>query len=790
MRRIEKVQQTLENTPQNAFTAKDVADALGISRANASSDLNQLVKSGKVAKSNGRPVTFQWTASQSQPEKEDPYQCLIGHDGSLQNICEQSKAAILYPPNGLHTMILGKSGTGKTLLAKVMHDFAIHSGKLHEDSPYISLNCSDYSNNPQMLVSLLFGHEKGAFTGADQSKEGLIKQAEGGILFLDEIHRLPPTGQEMLFSIMDQGIYRKMGGEHPENIDKILIIGATTEDPKAALLDTFMRRIPIVLRMPSLESRPIKERIDLIKALFQAEADKLNCPIEVKSDVLKSLLSHNEEGNIGKLKSALQYACAKGFLNKTVLNSSKILVDQSCLPENLRHLPLMENNIKIHDSTIFIAPASLPISNFEEEKNGRWYRELDDEIAHLMDLGYTKDQALITLSEKLDLNYRYDQSKIYQNQFKKLHAIVPANVITVIESLIQNLSKHPEYHIQPQLLSPLSLFIGEVINREVSNEQRLNFDFHISKISQEEKSFAMALSDEIGRLVGIRVSKNQTNFLASLIHSVNLASEQDARIPIIILAHGKHTATSMSNVINSIFGEKVTVGFDFLLDEAHKDFFNEVAKYCLRINNEKGILFLVDMGSLVNIGKKITELTGIKTATIDFVSPPLILEAVNKHYVITQLEELAESTAKAFRYQDLRISQPQQKDREESSRPNLDLSLSMPSLLKYYVDFLDLDELASIFTNCIRSIEREVGEPLKDNAIIIFVSHLSRLIEKLVINEPLVMEIENLSIQSERQRELFFTVKKSIGKIDEHYKITIPDREIIFLTEILFKEQF
>ena len=88
----------------------------------------------------------------------------------------------------------------------------------------------------------------------------------------------------------------------------------------------------------------------------------------------------------------------------------------------------------------------------------------------------------------------------------------------------------------------------------------------------------------------------------------------------------------------------------------------------------------------------------------------------------------------------------------------------MPSLLKYYVDFLDLDELASIFTNCIRSIEREVGEPLKDNAIIIFVSHLSRLIEKLIINEPLVMEIENLSIQSESQRELFFTVRKSIGK--------------------------
>ncbi|MCH3196663.1 sigma 54-interacting transcriptional regulator, partial [Listeria monocytogenes] len=77
------------------------------------------------------------------------------------------------------------------------------------DAPVIMFKCADYYNNPQLLMSQILGHVKGAFTGAENDKGGLGEKAEGGILFLDEIHRLPPDGQEMIFYLMDSGTYNK-----------------------------------------------------------------------------------------------------------------------------------------------------------------------------------------------------------------------------------------------------------------------------------------------------------------------------------------------------------------------------------------------------------------------------------------------------------------------------------------------------------------------------------------------------------------------------------------------------
>ncbi len=144
-------------------------------------------------------------AAESLPNITEPLQTydaifdsIIGAKGSIQNQLRKAKAAVLYPPNGLHTLIVGETGTGKTLLAEAMHQLA-YSKSITKNEKLIHFNCADYYNNPQLLVSHLFGHVKGAFTGADHDKAGLVESANHGILFLDEIHRLPLEGQEMLF---------------------------------------------------------------------------------------------------------------------------------------------------------------------------------------------------------------------------------------------------------------------------------------------------------------------------------------------------------------------------------------------------------------------------------------------------------------------------------------------------------------------------------------------------------------------------------------------------------------
>lgn len=792
-----------ENYNSYGFTANELSECLNISRANISNYLNILVKENKAIKIEGRPVRFldsRWYFDEKGnvmldekmvvlqcSKQQDPFDSLVGFDSSLKSLCELAKAAILYPPNGLHTLILGESGTGKSLIASLMHKFAIYSGKIPENTPFIVLNCADYSNNPHLLVSLLFGHVKGAFTGADNVKEGLIKRAENGILFLDEIHRLPPAGQEMLFSIIDKGVYRKVGSDKEEKIYNVLIIGATTEDPNQTLLATFLRRIPIILNVPPLNDRPIKERIELIKALFAKETNKLNIPIQITSPVIKILLTRINIGNIGKLKSIIQYSCAKAFLNHTILGGEDLVITQQCLPEDIRSTNYTEQNEKIKSTSIYVFPEKIDTHSIDKKiMPSKWYKKLDEDIKKLMDLGYTKDQALLTLGEKLDLNFNYNSAQIYQEQFKRLYSIIPQNVINVIDHLMKIIKEESTIKISTQLVSALSLFVGQVLNQPEKNHEHLDFNYNINKITKEEKMVSIRLTDEIGKITGLRISKSETNFLSSLIHTLNILEQYDNLIPIIILAHGENSATSMSNVVNSIFGEKITHGFNLLMDEDFDEFFNRVARFCMKLNQEHGILFLVDMGSLNIIGKRIWELTGIETATIDCVSTSMVLEAVNKHFVITNLEQLVSNILSDLKYSN-NHNINKLKNKKDTKSVSLDLNLSIPKLLSYYIDYLDVDEITIQLNKCIYELQKGLAELLSDNTILIFTAHLARLIEKVIIHNDFYPETTTIDFTSQ-QNEYYMIVKKSLSELESYYGISIPDHEIKFLTEIIMSK--
>lgn len=111
-----------------------------------------------------------------------------------------------------------------------MHEYAIASKVKPSNAPFVTLNCADYSDNPQLLLAQIFGSKKGSYTGAEKDKEGLLKVSNGGILFLDEVHRLSHQGQEMLFTYIDNGIYRELGSVSNVEGVKVQIIAATTEE--------------------------------------------------------------------------------------------------------------------------------------------------------------------------------------------------------------------------------------------------------------------------------------------------------------------------------------------------------------------------------------------------------------------------------------------------------------------------------------------------------------------------------------------------------------------------------
>lgn len=335
-------------------------------------------------------------------EESNPFAHLIGADRSLKRQVEQAKAAILYPPDGLHTLIVGQTGVGKTLFAHLMFSYGKVMHRFAEDAPFVTFNCADYYNNPQLLISHVFGHIKGAFTGADSSRAGLVEEADGGVLFLDEIHRLPPEGQEMIFYFMDTGSFNRLGETTRSRHAKVLIIGATTEDPDSALTKTFVRRIPNIITIRPLAERTLEEKLDILKLLFMDEAQRVKKPIRISVESVKALIGSIGGGNVGQLKSNIKLLCAQAFLNG-IDNPNYIEVDFKMLPPNVKDglLTLSANRQALTELTKYVSEplvVSPPGGSFQMEddasgsENGfNLYQVVEDKVALLKGEGISDD---------------------------------------------------------------------------------------------------------------------------------------------------------------------------------------------------------------------------------------------------------------------------------------------------------------------------------------------------------------------------------------------------------------
>lgn len=208
----------------NAPTTNFIAKKLDLDRSVASKNLNELFKNDKLIKINTRPVIYLNVNENLNESKEyrsiadfknnfqnQAWQKIIGWNGSLKEIIEQLKAAVMYPPMGLPAILFGKSGTGKTFLIRTLFEFAKQQEILRQDAQLVVINCAQYANNPELLSSVLFGYTKGSFTGADSDTPGALQTANNGILFLDEVHRLSSEGQEKLFTYLDTGLFTPVG---------------------------------------------------------------------------------------------------------------------------------------------------------------------------------------------------------------------------------------------------------------------------------------------------------------------------------------------------------------------------------------------------------------------------------------------------------------------------------------------------------------------------------------------------------------------------------------------------
>lgn len=209
-------------------------------------------------------------------------------------------------PSRASVLILGESGTGKELVAQ-----AVHAASPRKDGLFVAVNCAALNEN--LLESELFGHEKGAFTGADQMRKGRFEQADGGTLFIDEVGEIPFSAQAKLLRVLQERVVERVGGNQPIPVD-VRLISATHQDLDALVTsgrfreDLLYRLKVVTVTLPPLRARrqDIPKLVDRFLALYAKENGKT---IQgVSREAMDVLMRYNYPGNVRELQNTLERA--------------------------------------------------------------------------------------------------------------------------------------------------------------------------------------------------------------------------------------------------------------------------------------------------------------------------------------------------------------------------------------------------------------------------------------------------------------------------------------------------
>ncbi len=254
---------------------------------------------------------------------------MIGRSPVIQRIFhELDKVA----PTKASVLITGESGTGKELIAR-----AIHRLSPRTDGPFVKVNCAAIPR--ELIESELFGHEKGAFTGATGKRRGLFEQAHGGTLFLDEIGDMDFVAQAKVLRAVQSGDVSRVGSEHVIHVD-VRVLAATNKDLAKAVEkgtfreDLFFRLAVFPIRSPALRERV--EDIPLLARAFMEQFGRENGirPKPIDDDVMQALASRKWPGNIRELKNAVE--------RSAILSGDRVTIAD--LPEDPHASPFEEDN--------------------------------------------------------------------------------------------------------------------------------------------------------------------------------------------------------------------------------------------------------------------------------------------------------------------------------------------------------------------------------------------------------------------------------------------------------------
>ncbi len=656
------------DTLDELFTAKKLAEIFGVKRNTVSHYLNQLNDEEKLVKINSRPVYYFhksafdqqffplkyfnyqgiYEIKEEQPlfeEEKDLFSLLIGYNQSLNRSIEQIKAALSYPDGGLPALITGDSGTGKSFLVRLIYQYCLEHEIIKEGAPFVTVNCAQYANNPELLTSNLFGHIKGAFTGAQEDKKGAFEAANNGILFLDEVHRLNDEGQEKLFTFLDQGVIYRMGETNQAIPINTRIFFATTENLESSFLTTFIRRIPIQVELPSLTERSKAERLELVYSFLLAEYNKIRLPIKVTGQVLSLLISAEFKGNIGELKSSIKVTIAKAFSEQKQNDQVKVTIYH--LPETILNASSTSVQSSVQEDVLFDEHVTMEqLINKNQPQQQRVLTSFERMFIEFQQ----NDEHLKNCEEQLktEVDRLFDFLLFETDRQQKHETLI--YLTQYIRDTFKQMEASYQIRFDGNSIYAISYYLFQRgNNRWASEDQQINRLIH--KLEQQIEHAYPASFRYVERILelcqpklDLEISSMDKIILAVYLKRADWAKE--IGIPkAIIVAHGYATASSIANVANRFLNKDIFESFDMPLDITPQQIAEEILDYTEHNDISNGLVILVDMGSLKEIYQYFPKQITAPVVIMNNVTTPLAISMGEQLQKDLSLQEMVDQSA-------------------------------------------------------------------------------------------------------------------------------------------------
>lgn len=583
---------------------------------------------GKYAVAQIRQQLCKDEQMESHQDYEEIFSKVIGFNGTLKNTIKRVIAAISYPPHGMHTLIRGQYGCGKSMFIETMIEYAKTLDNFMHDAPFMQINCNEYKDYPDELLSIVFGYVQ------DNSVyQGCLEELDGGFLYLKNMEDFPIHGKELMIKYLDSQCFMRMNQKDVSLKSNVLILASTTTKN-----EDYSIHFPMVVELPSFDTHPVNERLEYIKSCFISESQHLGYDLTVKKDCLMALVKKKYAGNYTQVRSEIKMICAKAFLEKRLTGANEILISYEILSDMLKQGNLLNKKNKeyeawIRGDMIIVASSQKVFSRSEMSESWDIYQKLEERIRELRKSGVDNKELSVLLTKEIEYSLSKQIRSVEQSKMSvdEISIIVGEEILQIAQSIYERAKRNLPY-LSESIVFPLAIHLNMIHMRQKNNNSLkiLRELGNIKANSPNEYLIAKDILLNIKEKLTIHNIEEEMVFLTVYLQKFqNRYTDETKRIAVLVVTHGR-VASAMAETANIIMGEQHANGLDLEFQDSPQVMCEKVIAKVNEINQGKGCIILADMGSLLQLREKVERELGIHVGILGRVDTLLVIECVRK----------------------------------------------------------------------------------------------------------------------------------------------------------------